>query len=85
LKYKTPSKTHSLKQLYSEVGDKVSLTDEQKDFLGELTPAAQVARYVNAAVGLSREMYSKRLLEEYLEKSLPILEAIKTRIMEEHQ
>lgn len=83
LKRKTPPKTHSLKKLYSEVSDKVELTDRQKDFLGELTPVAQVARYVNAAVELPREVYSKRLAEEYLEIALPILDAVKTRIKEE--
>lgn len=84
LKNKTAPKTHSLKLLHSEVADEIPLTGQQKDFLGELTPAAQVARYVDVAVGLPREIYSKRLVEEYLEKALPIIDATRKRIMEEN-
>jgi len=84
-KHKIPLKTHSLKDLHLEVADEVVLTDEQKDFLGELTPASQVARYVDVAVGLPREAYSKRLAEEYLNKALPIIDAVKTHMRDVRQ
>jgi HEPN domain-containing protein len=61
------------------------LSDEQKDFLGELTPASQLARYVDVAVGLPRDIYSKRLVEEYLNKALPIIDTVKARVTKASQ
>jgi len=85
LKHKAPPKTHRLRLLYSEVADEIQLTDEQVFFLGELTPVARRARYVDAGPGLPSEIYTKEILDEYLEKALPIIEAIKAHITEERR
>jgi HEPN domain-containing protein len=77
---RAPMKTHNLKELHSEVADEVELSEEQQDFLGELTPAAQIARYVDAATAVPRDIYSKRLAERYLTAAQPILEAVKRRL-----
>lgn len=77
LKRKTPIKTHNLKRLYSEVAEEIALTDEQVDFLAELTPASQTSRYVDAAVGIPREIYSSRLLRRYSTMAIPIFKKIR--------
>lgn len=83
LKHKMPPKIHTLDELYDEVSAEVSLTEEQRDFLVELTPTYQVSRYVDAAGRLPRNAYTKRLAERYLENVLPIIDAVKKRILEE--
>ncbi len=77
---KAPAKTHNLKRLYSEVENQVRLNSEQVDFLGEVTPASQTARYVDAAMALPREVYSKTLVERYLSSAKPVLNIIKRRL-----
>jgi len=77
---KAPMKTHNLKALHSEVADEVELSEEQQDFLGELTPAAQIAKYVDAATVVPRDIYSKRLAERYLTAAQPILKTAKKRL-----
>ncbi len=76
-KQKAPPKTHNLKRLYFEVEDKVRLSQEQTDFLGEVTPASQTARYVDVAMALPREVYPKTLVERYVSSAKPILNVIK--------
>jgi len=83
LKKEMPPKIHVLDELYDEVSAEVSLTEEQRDFLVELTPTYQVSRYVNAAGRLPRNAYTRRLAERYLENALPILDAVKKRILKE--
>ncbi|MEM3004973.1 MAG: hypothetical protein QXK96_06740 [Candidatus Bathyarchaeia archaeon] len=58
-----PAKARNLRQLYSEVSSIFKLNREEKDFLGELTPTSQIARYVDVAVTLPREIYSRRIAE----------------------
>jgi len=77
LRRKAPLKTHNLKRLYSEVADRISLTEEQVDFLGELTPASQISRYVDVALGIPRDVYSRRLVTRYLAMAVPILKSIR--------
>jgi len=77
-----PAKIHVLDKLYTEVSSEIPLTEEQKDFLVELTPTYQVARYINAAGRLPRNAYTKRLAERYLNNALPIIDAVKKRIVE---
>ncbi len=77
---KTPPKTHNLKRLYFDVKDRVKLSQEQVDFLGEITPASQTARYVDAAMALPREVYSKTLVQRYLSSAKPILRTIRRRL-----
>ncbi len=77
---KAPPKSHNLKRLYVEVAGQVELSREQIDFLGEITPASQTARYVDAAMGLPRDVYSKKLVERYLSSARPILHIIKRRL-----
>jgi len=77
LRRKTPVKTHSLKRLHSEVADEVALSEEQVDFLGELTPASQISRYVDAALAVPRDVYSRRLVTRYLTLTEPILRSIR--------
>lgn len=79
-KLKTPPKTHNLKGLYLEVAGQVRLSEEQIDFLGELTPASQTARYVDVAMALPREVYSRRLVKRYLSLARQILAAIRKRL-----
>ncbi len=74
---KVPSKTHNLKGLYSEVADQVGLSQKQVDFLGEITPASQAARYVDVSMVLPREVYSKELVERYFSSAKPILGVLK--------
>jgi len=83
LKHKAPSKTHRLRLLYSEVATEVPLTAEQLRFLGELTPVARRARYVDVAPGLPSEIYTKEIVDQYMKKALPIIDAIKARIAAE--
>ena len=83
LKHKAPPKTHRLRLLYSEVATEVPLTAEQLRFLGELTPVARRARYVDVAPGLPSEIYTKEIVDQYMKKALPILDAIKARIAAE--
>ncbi len=77
---KVPPKTHNLKRLYFEVEGQVRLSQEQIDFLGEVTPASQTARYVDAAMALPREVYPKTLVMRYLSSAKPILNIIKRRL-----
>ncbi len=77
---KTPPKTHNLKRLHFDVKDRVKLSQEQVDFLGEITPASQTARYVDAAMALPREVYSKTLVQRYLSSAKPILRTIRRRL-----
>jgi len=69
--------------LYSEVSAEVPLTTEQLRFLGELTPVARRARYVDVAPGLPSEICTKDIVEQYMEMALPIIDAIKARIAAE--
>lgn len=80
LRKKTPIKTHNLKRLCSEVDDQITLTQKQVDFLGELTPASQTSRYVDAALGIPRDVYSRRLVSRYLSMTEPILNKIRRPI-----
>ena len=80
LKRRLPPKIHVLDELYDEISDEIPLTEEQRDFLVELTPTYQVARYVNAAGRLPRDAYTKSLAERYLENAIPIINAIKKRL-----
>ena len=82
-KREMPPKIHVLDKLYDELSANVSLTEEQKDFLVELTPTYQVSRYVDAAGRLPRDAYTKRLAERYLENALPIIDAVRKRILKE--
>lgn len=77
---RAPPKSHNLKRLYSEVESQVRLNSLQVDFLGEVTPASQTARYVDAALALPREVYSKTLVDRYLSSARPILKIVKRRI-----
>ena len=77
LRRKTPIKTHNLKRLYSEVSRQIDLTEGQVDFLGELTPASQISRYVDVALGIPRDIYSRRLVTRYLVTAIPILKSIR--------
>jgi len=77
LRRKTPIKTHNLKRLYSDVTDEIRLTEEQADFLGELTPASQISRYVDVALGMPRDIYSRRLVTRYLAITESILRLIR--------
>jgi HEPN domain-containing protein len=77
---KAPPKTHNLKRLYSEVADQVRLRREQVDFLGDITPASQTSRYVDVAMALPREVYSKTLVERYLSSAKPVLGVIRRRL-----
>jgi len=83
LEHKAPPKTHRLRLLYSEVAAEVPLTAEQARFLGELTPVARRARYVDVAPGLPSEIYTKEIVDQYMEKALPIIDTIKARIAAE--
>lgn len=80
LKLRTPPKTHNLKQLYLEVVDQIELSEEQVDFLAELTPASQTTRYVDISMALPRDIYSRRLVKRYFSSSRPILGAIRRRL-----
>jgi len=82
-KREMPPKIHVWDKLYDELSANVSLTEEQKDFLVELTPTYQVSRYVDAAGRLPRDAYTKRLAERYLENALPIIDAVRKRILKE--
>ncbi|MEM3501767.1 MAG: HEPN domain-containing protein [Candidatus Bathyarchaeia archaeon] len=79
-KRRLPAKTHNLKQLYSEVSGIIKLSREEEDFLGELTPTSQIARYVDVAVTLPRDIYSRNLAERYLATAKPILMKVKRTI-----
>lgn len=80
LKLESPAKTHDLKRLYSRVAGDIKLSQEQIDFLGELTPVSQTARYVDVAVAMPRDVYSRTLAERYLSAAAPVLTAIKRRL-----
>ena len=82
LKNKTPAKTHRLQRLYSEIADKVLLTEKQVEFLEELTPVATKARYADIEFVAPSEIYTKELVQEYMEKALPIIKKLKTCIQE---
>ncbi len=77
---KVPPRTHNLKALYSEVAEQVGLSQKQVDFLGEITPVSQTARYVDVSMALPREVYSKKLVERYLSSAKPILGILKRRL-----
>ena len=83
LRHRMPPKTHVLDELYDDVSAEVPLTEEQRDFLVELTPTHQVSRYVDAAGRLPRNAYTKRLVERYMENALPIIDAVKKRVLKE--
>ncbi|MGQ9515013.1 MAG: HEPN domain-containing protein [Thermoproteota archaeon] len=70
-------KTHNLKRLHSEVDDSIVLSKEQIDFLGEPTPASQISRYVDVALGIPREIYSHLLVTRYLKMAEPILKSMR--------
>jgi len=83
-KDKEPPKTHNLKRLYSEIADKVQLTDEQIAFLDELTPAVSKTRYMDVTLELADEIYTKDIVSEYIKKAVPIIELIKRGIEGKH-
>jgi len=80
LRGKEPTKTRNLKRLYLDVESEIGLSEEQKDFLGELTPVSQVARYIDLSVALPRDIYSRVLVERYLTMALPIIDTVKRRL-----
>jgi len=85
LRSEMPPKIHVLDELYKRISADVPLTEEQRDFLIELTPTHQVARYVDAAGTLPRDAYTKRLAERYMESALPIIDAVKKRISNKNE
>jgi HEPN domain-containing protein len=78
LKGEEPPKVHNLMRLYSKVSGKLILNDDQIDFLRELTSAAYDTRYMDVSFRLPREIYTKDIVDEYMEKALPIIEHIKS-------
>ena len=81
-KYEEPPKTHNLKRLYSEITDRVQLTDDQIAFLEELTPAVSKTRYMDVTLELADEIYTEDIVSEYIKKAVPIIELIKKNIEE---
>jgi len=63
------------------------LRDEVKLWLYDSDDSAKVARarYVDVAPGLPSEIYTKEIVDQYMKKALPIIDAIKARIAEEAQ
>jgi HEPN domain-containing protein len=85
LKQEAPPKVHNLVRLHAEVADKINLTDEQVRFLRILTTASHETRYIDAAPGLPSEIYTKKVVDEYLQKALPIIKKIKSAIEAENR
>ena len=83
LKKVAPPKLHNLVELHSKIADEVELTDEQIRFLRQLTLAVRETRYFDATLELPSEIYTKAVVEDFMTKALPIIEAIKTKIKEE--
>jgi HEPN domain-containing protein len=79
-KRKAPPKIHSLRQLYEEVMDDISLTEEEVTFLGKLTPVAYRSRYADVEFKLPSEIYTKQVVEEYLKSAFPIIKKLKLGI-----
>ena len=82
LKKEAPPKVHNLVELHSKIADEVKLTDEQIRFLRQLTLAVRETRYVDAALELPSEIYTKTVVEEFMSTALPIINVIKTKIEE---
>jgi HEPN domain-containing protein len=82
LKHEVPPKVHSLVKLYAEVADKVNFDDEQIRFLRVLTSASHETRYIDAAPGLPSEIYTKAIVNRYMQNALPIIDKIKKQIEE---
>lgn len=72
-----PPKTHNLKRLYSEVTKTVKLNEEQIAFLDELTPAVSKTRYMDVTLELADEIYTEEIVNEYIQKAVPIIESVK--------
>ena len=75
-----PQKTHRLQRLYAEIQDKVVLTEEQIEFLEELTSVAVSARYEDIELTDPSEIYTKSVVEEYMQKALPIIEKLRASV-----
>jgi HEPN domain-containing protein len=80
LKDEFPEKTHRLQRLYAEIEDKVQLTEEQIEFLEELTSVAVSARYEDMELTDPSEIYTKSIVEEYMQKALLIIEKLRASI-----
>ena len=83
LKHEVPPKVHNLIRLQAEIAGKIDLNDEQIHFLRILTSAAHETRYIDAAPGLPSEIYTKTVVDEYMQKALPIIEKVKKSIKAE--
>lgn len=81
-KHKEPPKTHNLKRLYSEIADRISLTNEQIAFLEELTPAVSKTRYMDVTLEFADEIYTEEVVDDYIKKAVPIIELIEMRVKE---
>ena len=75
-----PAKTHRLQRLYAEISDKLKLTQQEVEFLEELTPVVTKARYEDIELTDPAETYTKVVVEEYMKKALPIIDKLKACI-----
>jgi HEPN domain-containing protein len=82
LKKVAPPKVHNLVELHSIIADEVELADEQIRFLRQLTLAVRETRYFDATLELPSEVYTKAVVDDFMNKALPIIRIIRSRIEE---
>lgn len=77
---KRPSHVRDLTKLYAEVGDRITLSEEVVENLGELSPYYTLARYPNAGLTRPSLGISKSQAEKAISISRKLLEGVEDAI-----
>ena len=80
LKNDEPPRVHNLVQLHVKIADNVALSDKQIRFLRRLTTAAFETRYSDITLRLPDEIYTEKIVKNYLETAQQIINVILAKI-----
>lgn len=77
---RNPPKTHNLYNIYFRVKGKVPLSKDLVEFIRTVTPYYSIARYPNAALALPKDVITKKIAEECLNKTREVLSRFEEKL-----